>query len=92
MGQVHLTRDSAGIVVSRRFESLPAAMAGVEALLGVVEAAFVPAPALPPAVEALVERAEADDPQIGGLKAGEAYLADFGPNALNPPDSLHDGS
>lgn len=44
------------------------------------------------AVEALVERAEADDPVIGGLKAGEAYLVDFGPNALNPPDNLHDGS
>lgn len=30
------------------------------------------APDLPPAVEALQERAMADDPQVGGLKAGEA--------------------
>ena len=30
------------------------------------------APDLPPALEALQERAEADDPQVGGLKAGEA--------------------
>ena len=32
-----------------------------------------PAPELPPAAEALQERAEADDPHVGGLKAGEAY-------------------
>jgi hypothetical protein len=36
--------------------------------------AFQPAsaPELPPAVEALQERHMADDPQVGGLKAGEA--------------------
>ena len=30
------------------------------------------APELPPAIEALQERAMADDPQVGALKAGEA--------------------
>ena len=36
--------------------------------------AFLPAtaPPLPPEIEALQERAMADDPQVGGLKAGEA--------------------
>ena len=33
------------------------------------------APPLSPEVEALQERAEADDPHVGGLKAGEAYDA-----------------
>jgi hypothetical protein len=33
---------------------------------------YIAAPSLPPAVEALQERAMADDPQVGGLKAGEA--------------------
>ena len=31
-----------------------------------------PGPELPPEVEALQERAMADDPQVGALKAGEA--------------------
>ena len=34
-----------------------------------------PAPPLPPAAEALIERQCSDDPQVGSLKAGEAEQA-----------------
>lgn len=36
---------------------------------------------LSPVAEALVQRAEADDPQVGDLKAGEAYSAEHNPHA-----------
>ena len=64
-------------IVSRICLSMPEAKAAEAALKAVaVPNAYLPelihAPELPPAVEALQERAEADDPTPGSLKAGEA--------------------
>ena len=67
-------------IVSRVCLSMAEARAAEAALTAMpVASAYLPAPAptaeapeLTPAVEALQERAEADDPTPGSLKAGEA--------------------
>ena len=62
-------------IASRICLSLEEAQACEAALRAVPSPdAFQPtvAPPLPPAAEALIERAESDDPQVGSLKAGEA--------------------
>jgi hypothetical protein len=75
MSYVTIDRQDGGYTVSRHFRNLPAAMRGVDALLGVNEAAHEPLPkpevALPAGIvpheaatvlQAALERAEADDP------------------------------
>ena len=62
-------------IASRVCLSLAEAQACEAALQGVPSPdAFqpLPAPELTPETEALIERGESDDPQVGSLKAGEA--------------------
>lgn len=63
--------------VTRTFTSPAAAMAGMAALGGIVEAAYTPkqAPELPPHVAELLERCDEDAP-TAHLKAGEAHEHD----------------
>lgn len=74
---VMVTRRGTSYEVSRTFNSLPAAMAGVAALGEIVEAAYAPKPApeLPPHVAELLERCDEDAP-TAHLKAGEAHEHD----------------
>lgn len=64
--------------VCRSFSSLSAAMAGVAALGAIPERGYVAAhaPPLTPAAEALIERSQSDDPNVGSLTAGQAHEHD----------------
>lgn len=74
---VMVTRRGTAYEVTRTFNSLPAAMAGVAALGDIHESAYAPqlGRELPPHVEALIERCDEDAP-TAHLKAGEAHEHD----------------
>lgn len=74
---VMVTRRGTAYEVTRTFNSLPAAMAGVAALGEIVESAYTPKPApeLPPHVAELLERCDEDAP-TANLTAGKAHEHD----------------
>lgn len=82
-----------GYLISREFRSLAAAAAGAAALEGVAESGFIPVPQptasiefeADPKLQAMVERADEDAP-LEHLRAGQAYMADMGPNPTNQRD------
>lgn len=90
---VTFEQTPAGIRISRTFHSLSAAAAGASALEAIAEAAYAPNPFPPPAATrdltpaaaALIERGDEEAP-LSGLKAGEAYMADFGSNPIRQDD------
>lgn len=74
---VMVTRRGTSYEVTRTFNSLPAAMAGVAALGDIHESAYAPqlGRELPPHVAAMIELADEDAP-TAHLKAGEAHEHD----------------
>ena len=74
---VVVTRRGTSYEVTRTFNSLSAAMAGVAALGEITESAYAPKPApeLPPHVAELLDRCDEDAP-TAHLKAGEAHEHD----------------
>ena len=72
---IHRFEGPCVFIASRVCLSLAEAQACEAALQGIPSPdAFMPTPApeLAPETEALIERGESDDPQVGSLKAGEA--------------------